>query len=203
MHVIALLLAIIGGIIVVAGFFLPAVVGVQQILLNWAVILTGTAAVLGIFNLILVHASRIHRKERGGAYSAILLISLFATFTLGLMLGPDREEMRTLVGAVVIPAESSLMGLLAVTLVTGAMRLFRRGFGPMSILFLSTAVLMLVASATLPFGELGILTSFLGPWVQHVLALGGARGILVGVALGTLITGVRVLVGSHRPYESR
>jgi hypothetical protein len=38
------------------------------------------------------------------------------------------------------------------------------------------------------------------PWITQVLALGGARGILIGVALGTLTTGLRVLFGADRPY---
>ena len=73
----------------------------------------------------------------------------------------------------------------------------------MSIVFIATALLMLVASATLPFGEVGALNDFLRPWFQHVLALGGARGILIGVALGTLTTGLRVLLGNERPYGGK
>jgi len=33
-----------------------------------------------------------------------------------------------------------------------------------------------------------------------VFAAGGARGILLGVALGTLTTGLRILFGADRPY---
>ena len=95
---------------------------------------------------------------------------------------------------VIVPAEFSLMGLLAVSLIVGAFRLLQRRVSLMSFVFLATAVLMLLASATLPFGEVGALTNLLRPWVQHVLAMGGMRGILVGMALGTLVTGLRVLI---------
>jgi hypothetical protein len=37
-------------------------------------------------------------------------------------------------------------------------------------------------------------------WVLDVPALAGARGILLGVALGTVATGLRVLLGLDRPY---
>jgi len=33
--------------------------------------------------------------------------------------------------------------------------------------------------------------------------LGGARGILIGVALGSLLTGLRVLFGFDRPYGGK
>ncbi len=201
MQVIALVFAVLGGLIVLAGYFVPALQEEQQLLLNWAIILAGSAVVVGVFNLVLVHAGRIQKKEKGGGYSAILLVCLFASFLFGLILGPDHPSIHRLVGAVIVPAESSLMGLLTVSLLAGAFRLLRTRVSLMSIVFLVTAVLMLLASATLPFGEIGALTDLAKPWFQHVLALGGARGILVGMALGSLVTGLRVLIGSHRPYE--
>jgi hypothetical protein len=37
-------------------------------------------------------------------------------------------------------------------------------------------------------------------WISQVWAAGGARGILLGVALGATATGLRVLLGTERPY---
>ena len=98
--------------------------------------------------------------------------------------------MRLLVSAVIVPVEATLMALLSVTLLYASIRLLRRRTDLMSIVFLLTAVLMLIASATLPFGEISPLNDLVRPWFQQVLALGGARGILIGVALGTLTTGL-------------
>jgi hypothetical protein len=181
----------------------PALAGVQSLLLSWAIILTGAATIVGVTNLVMVHTGKISRRESGGAYSAVLLLFFFVTFVLGLALGPDHPDMRQFVNAIIVPAESSLMALLAFSLVYAGVRLLRRRLNTMSVVFLATAVLMLVASATLPFGEVGALNSFIRPWFQHVLALGGARGMLIGVALGTLLTGLRVLVGADRPYGGK
>jgi len=41
------------------------------------------------------------------------------------------------------------------------------------------------------------------PWISQVWALGGARGILIGVGLGALLTGLRVLFGIDRPYGGK
>lgn len=203
MRIIALVLAIGAGLVILAGYFIPAVAPIQTIVLNWTIILAGVATLVGVFNLVLVHGSKISGREKGAVYSGILLVCLIATFLLGLVLGPDHPGMRLLVNGIIVPVEATLMALLAVTLLYASIRLLRRRTDLMSVIFLGTAVLMLIASATLPFGEVGALNDFVRPWFQHVLALGGARGILIGVALGTLTTGLRVLLGADRPYGGR
>ena len=203
MYVAAVILAIGAGIVILAGYFIPALAGLQSLLLSWAIILAGSAAVVGVFNLVLVHTSRISNREKGRGYSIILLICLFGTFLFGLAMGPSDPGMRGLINAVVVPVESSLMAVLAVSLLYASVRLLRRRLNTMTVVFLVTAAVMLMASATLPFGEVGPLNNFLRPWLQHVLALGGARGLLIGIGLGTLTTGLRVLVGADRPYGTR
>jgi hypothetical protein len=203
MRIVALVLTVFIGLIVLVGYFIPTVAPIQSVLLNWAIILAGSAALVGVLNLILVHGTKITQREKGTFYSAILLVCLFATLLFGIVLGPVHPGMRLLVNAIIVPVEASLMALLAVTLLYASIRLLRRRTNLMSILFIATALLMLIGSVTLPFGEIGALNNFLRPWFQHVLALGGARGILIGVALGTLITGLRVLFGVDRPYGGK
>ncbi len=203
MYIVALVFAIVTGLLILLGYFIPAIVPFQTIILNWAVILAGAATVVGVFNLVLVHANKITHREKGGAYSAILLVTLFATFVFGLALRPDHPSMQMLVNGIIVPVEASLMAVLAVTLLYASVRLLRRRANLMSLVFLGTAVVMLISSATLPGGEFGPLNDFLRPWVQHVLSLGGARGILIGAALGALTTGLRVLVGADRPYGGK
>ena len=203
MRYVALVLAVLTGLIVLVGYFVPALAPIQSVLLNWAIILAGAATLVGVFNLVLVHGTKIAKNEKGSIYSAILVTCLFATLVFGLLLGPDNAGIRLLVDAIIVPVEATLMALLAVTLLYASIRLLRRRTDVMSIVFIISAVLMLIASATLPFGEIGALNNFLRPWFQHVLALGGARGILIGVALGTLTTGLRVLLGADRPYGGK
>lgn len=199
MRVITTVIAITAGILILLGYYFPALVYMQTLLLNWAVILTGVAALVGFFNLILVHTDKIRRNEKGSVYSALLVISLVATFLFGLILRPDHIAMKAVLNGVIVPAEAALMGLLTVSLLYAAIRLLRRRVDVISILFLITAVFLIFGSATLPFGDIPVISTF-ARWVTQVLALGGARGILIGVALGTLTTGLRVLFGADRPY---
>lgn len=203
MRVLTVLIAIVSGLLVLAGYYLqgffPVLAEIQTQVLNWAVILAGGAALIGIFNLITVHTDKIRRRETGSVYSALLVIFLVGTFFLGLTLRPDHALMRVVMNGIIIPVEAMLMGLLVISLLYAAIRLLRRRTDAMSIIFLAVAVLVMLGSATLPFVNIPVLGT-LARWVTQVLALGGARGILIGVALGTLTTGLRVLFGADRPY---
>jgi len=199
MRVFTAVIAIAAGILILSGYFFPALVGMQTLLLNWAIILTGVAALAGIFNLISVHTDKVRRGEKGGVYSALLVISLIATFFLGIILRPEHSAMKSLMNGIIIPSEAALLGILTISLIYAAIRLLRRRVDVMSVIFLLTAVFLLFGSATLPFGEIPLFGT-LARWVTQVWALGGVRGILIGVALGTLTTGLRVLFGADRPY---
>lgn len=201
MRVLTAIIAIAVGILVLLGYFLPQAAIFQVILLDWAIILAGTAALIGIFNLVTVHADKIRRRDKNAIYSAMLIIGLFATFIFGLLLKPQNLFMQAFIlNGIIIPVEASLMALLAVSLLYAAVRLLRRRADVMSIAFIITAALLFLGSATLPFGDMPIFGTLIRPWVSQIWALGGARGILIGVALGTLTTGLRVLFGVDRPY---
>ena len=199
MRVITAVIAIAFGILVLCGYFFPAFAVLQTYLLNWAIILAGVAALAGIFNLFSVHADKVRRGEKGGVYSALLVISMFVTFFLGLFLRPEHSAMKAMMNGIIVPTEAALMGILTISLLYAAIRLLRRRVDVMSIFFLLTVVIILFGSATLPFGDMPLLGTF-SRWVTQVLALGGMRGILIGVALGALTTGLRVLFGADRPY---
>jgi hypothetical protein len=200
MRVFTAVIAIATGLLILLGYFFQQFADIQTLLLNWAIILASVAVLVGIFNLTSVHMDKIRRGEKGSTYSALLIIGLAATFTLGIFLRPQHSVMQMVLNGIIIPTEAALMGLLTIFLLYAAIRLLRRRADMMGIVFLVTAALIFVGSATLPFGDIPILGTLIRPWVSQILALGGARGILIGVALGTLTTGIRVLFGIDRPY---
>jgi hypothetical protein len=106
--------------------------------------------------------------------------------------------MRLAVDAIIVPVEASLMAILAVTLIYASIRLLRRRVDVMSVVFLVVAVVFLILIMPTPFGQIPgdqALANILG-----MFSRGGARGLLLGIALGTLLTGLRVLFGVDRPY---
>ena len=204
MGILTFIIALITGLLVLAGYFVPALAELQSILLGWAAIAAAMAAIVGVLSLISVHGDKVRRRGKGSIYSAILLVGLFIAFIFGLVPpGPAGPILGLLFKAIILPSQAALMTLLAITLLYAAVRLLRRRPDLMSIVFLISASLVLLGSATLPFGEIPILSNWIRPWVTQVLALGGARGILIGVALGSLLTGLRVLFGADRPYGGK
>lgn len=203
MRVLTAIIAIAVGILVLLGYFFPAlpyVQDIQALLLNWAMLMIAAAAIVGVLNLVFVHADKIRRREKGNLYSAILIVFLVATLLFGMFIPPAGQIMQLVLNGVIFPVEAALMGILTITLLYSAVRLLRRRADFTTIVFLVTAVLVLFGSATLPFGENIPVFSGLATWIREVLAAGGARGILIGVSLGTLLTGLRVLFGIDRPY---
>ena len=108
----------------VPGYFLPGVplfAALRTAFLNWVMILAATAVFVGIANLFTVHFQKL-KIRKDAAYSVILLIFLAGTFILGLI-SPASPAMDFVFASIQIPVETSLMALLAVSLLYATIRL--------------------------------------------------------------------------------
>ncbi len=200
MRVFTAAFAIAAGFLVLLGYFIDVEIlkRIGSLITEWAVILAAFAVLIGIFNLVAVHMEKIRTRQAGSIYGAVLVLALFFTFGFGLLLGPDDPFMRLAVDAIIVPVESALMAILAITLIYASIRLLRRRVDLMSVIFLAVALLTLILVMPTPIGQLPgsqSLLDFVGTFSR-----GGARGLLLGIALGTLLTGLRVLFGIDRPY---
>ncbi len=193
------------GLVVLLDFFVevPLLQGLRLMLVSLAVLLSAAALVLGLMNLLAVHWDKIGQQEKGWPYSGLLILSLLVTLVLGVLFGPDYPVVLALFNYVQLPVEASLMGLLAVSLTAAGFRLIARRRDVASVLFIAVALLVLLGTGPWPVGGEGGLFEALTAvraWVSQVWAAAGARGILLGVALGAAATGLRVLLASDRPY---
>ncbi|HZD56633.1 MAG TPA: hypothetical protein VE136_07925 [Anaerolineales bacterium] len=194
-------IAIAIGLVILFGYFLPfgILISLRMVLLEWAVILAAIALLVGIGNLFYVHWRKAARAQSNSFYSVVLLISLVFTLAIVGWFGPTHSYSLWIFNNIQVPIESSLMAILAILLAYAVVRLLRRQLNLFSIIFLVTTVVILVATAPILGVEVPGLNE-LRTWISQVPAVAGARGILLGVALGILATGVRILVGADRPY---
>jgi len=196
-------IAIAAGSLTLLGLLIPIdpLVTIRTRLVEWVIALAGVAGLVAIVHLLSVHWRKMTARRNKNINSAFLLIAFVITFITGMTLKPSHPAMQRIVTHIQVPIEASLMGVLAISLTVAAIRLFQKRGGWMSIVFAISAFVFLVigsgflsASANIP-----ILKDVLA--AVNALPIAGARGILIGVALGSLTTGLRVLLGSDRPYS--
>lgn len=192
------------GFIVLFGYFVefPTLVVMRQVLLQWAVALAAVALLVGVVNLLSVHFRKVSGKKSGSPYSLLLIVSLILTFGIGVFFGPKSAWSLWIFNHIQVPVESSLMGLLAVVLVFASARILWRRVNMFSLVFLATVLVMLLGAAPIFGVEIPGLHGPQGlrALIAQVPAVAGARGILLGIGLGTIATGLRVLMGTDRPY---
>lgn len=193
-------IAIVAGMVVLVGYFTPWLAGTRALFLQWAVILAAFALLIGVVNLLTVHLKKMGKSKKGGIYSLALWVAFFITVGVVALDGPDGSKSVFLFNNIQIPVEASLLTLLVVTLAVASIRLLRRKAGLFTYIFIGTAFLVLLGTAPLyGIGEVSFLYQ-VRTWITGVLSVAGARGVLLGVALGTVATGIRVLMGVDRPY---
>lgn len=197
-------IAIAFGLVVLAGYFinLPLLTNLKDILVQWGFILASVALLIGVANLFVVHWGKIRKNQPNSAYSFLVLISLLATLVIVGLYGPTGTWSLWIFKYIQLPVEGSLMALLTVVLIYAAARLLRKRVDLFSLIFVICAVVVLIGSAPI-FGV--DITGMPGPaelraLIMQIPAVGGARGILLGVALGSIATGLRILLGADRPY---
>jgi hypothetical protein len=171
-------------------------------LVDTAVIVAAFALFLGVINVLRVHARKIRTRQAGGVYSVVLIAAMLIVLVIGLPALPDRASgpsqpiVQWIFANILAPIQASLSALLVFAVMTAAYRLLRvRNLE--SAIMLTVAVLVLLGQVAL--GLVPVLPELKG-WMVDVLAMAGARGILLGVALGALLTGIRLLLGVERPY---
>ncbi len=197
--------AVIAGFFVLLGYFVDLTVihTLRLSLIRWAVLLAAVALFLGLFNLLSVHWSKVSEQLAGWPYSAVLILAFLVTLILGLVFGPDNQVSLGLFKYVQLPIEASLLALLTVSLTVAGFRLVSRRRDLFSLVFVGTALLVLLGTGPwLTGGESSfyILVGQVRNWLVQVWASGGARGIVLGVALGAVLTGLRILLAVDRPY---
>jgi hypothetical protein len=191
------------GLLVLLGYLLPVppLASVRDELIRWAVIIAAFAFILGFFNLLRVHSGR--ARKPGGIYSVILILTALTSLvlTLAALLIPSLRFLGDWWFRYVLsPLQATVAGLIAFVLAVAAFRLLRHRREAGVLVFLVAALVVLLGTLPLP-APAGNWLANLRTWWMNVPAMAGMRGLLIGVGLGVLLVGLRVLTGSDRPYS--
>jgi hypothetical protein len=198
-------IAIAVGIFVLIALFLPygLLDAIGTYFIDTAVIIGAFALFLGVFNVLRVHARKIREHGMGGIYSFVLIAAMLIVLAIGLPpvpdqpSGPSQPIIQWIFENIQAPIQASLSALIVLFIITAAYRLLRVR-NVESAFMLVVALLVLAGQVTV--GLVPVLPEA-RDWILDVPAMAGVRGILLGVALGAFLTGIRLLLGSERPYS--
>jgi hypothetical protein len=183
----------------------------RGVFVEWTVIVVAFAMLLGVLNVLRVHAQRI-QSGRGGIYSLILVFSFLAVFIPGILasdnvperlgeyVGPTGLVVDLVYRYVQRPLQATLFSLMAFFVATAAWRAFHIRSAASFVMFIS-GILVLLGSVHVALTDQWRLFTETRTWILSVPAMAGARGILLGIVLGTIVTGLRLLSGIDRPYS--
>jgi hypothetical protein len=214
-RLIATIIAGAAGLIVLIDFAsaVPNLDQVARIIVDWAALLAALALLVGLLSVTAGHFMRVLRRQPDWGYSLLLLTSMLVVIVSGTIVGlvPEgytlfpsslvEQPIRDLFRAFYQPLAGSFLALLAFFSLGAALRALRRR--TTDALVIVIVALVVLALAALPQLEaLPVLGASVG-WVSDYVALAGARGLLIGAALGAAVAGVRVLLGFDQPYLDR
>jgi hypothetical protein len=179
-----------------------------QMLVLLVGVIGALAVIIGVLNLLGVHLRKMRRGGVPALYSVVTLLTLIAVLAVHVLEqagalkitggAPDTPALTlTLMDALQVTIESALAGILFFFLVFAAYRLMRRRVTVWGLLFVATLVIVLVGFAQ----QSGTLLSGLREWILRVPVSAGTRGLLIGIAIGTVVIGARVLIGQDRIFR--
>lgn len=199
-----LLITLFFGLFMVGEFFIPNTTYhlFSAEFLQWGVVLSSAAFLLGIVNLFQVNLPRVLRREGDWPYKVVMFGSLLIMLAAGFLEGPQRQEpghvYNWLYNSIYTPLSSTMFALLAFYIASAAFRAFRARNLEAGLL-LGTAAIVMLGKA--PVGGLlsDNLPHFVG-WIMDVPNVAAKRAIFIGAALGAISTGLRVILGLERSH---
>lgn len=200
-QLIPVILAIAVGLIVLLGQFITNDIfsNLFNVFVIWGTIVFAFALLLGLVNLALFHLRRIVSRDAQMPFSVLILATALVVFLIVLPSGSAGTATQWVMRYIYQPLEASFLALLVFFIGTAVYRALRVRTWEMA-LFALSAIVVLIGSA--PFMQvLSPLFPAAKEWVVNVPAVAGVRGILLGVALGIIATGLRLLTGIDRPYS--
>ena len=192
------------GAALIALFFVPhhQAQAVNAEILEWATIVYAFALILGSISLWNTHARKVRNRIEGWPYSLVTMAMLVGVTGLGVIFGTgEGTPVYAIYQSVNAPLASTMFALLAFFIASAAFRAFRAR-NLEATLLLVTAVLLMIGRVSI--GE------FIWPgfpafteWLLDVPNLAAKRAIAIGVGLGAVSTGLKIILGIERSYLGR
>lgn len=194
---IPVVLVIIFSLVMIIPFFIvvPALDAGSSEIQRLLVPIAGFALILGGLNVTLRNVMKISKKGKGWPFSYVLIATFI--FFLVVTLIPGLEALYTMAYVTILGRiNEAIMALIAVFMATMAYRGFKiKSFE--TCLFTLSCLIVMIANA--PIGE-ALWPG--GPdvqrWIMDIPNMAGMRALNIGVALGIIAYGIRIMLRHER-----
>jgi hypothetical protein len=179
---------------------------------DWILIIAAAAIWLGALNLIKVSLDRISKKEKDWFFAVVTIASFLLIVVIGFFFSGGRgfqdpgTRFDWLYLNIYTPLMATMFALLAFFVASASYRAFRARNAQATILLLAAFIVMLGRT---PFGDwLSRLLFLPHGWgiaslsniIMNYFNVAGQRAIMIGIALGTVSTSLRIILGIERSY---
>lgn len=191
-----LIITFLVGMLMIGQWFLniASISDVAASIQQWGIILSAFAMGLGAVNIIIRNYRRIQRREGTDWLYAIWLLFVFFLFTIiGIGFGSDSTQYRYIYNTILQPLSGTMYPATLFFLASAIYRTFRARSNQ-AIIFVITGSIMLLANAPIMASVLPFIIP-LKAWIMDVEVTAAFRAILIGIGLGTIMLGFRVLFG--------
>ncbi|MBN2055759.1 hypothetical protein JW905_12600 [bacterium] len=172
-------------------------------MLDFLIIAGVPAIVIGVTSLWRVHWIKVRRRVPGYFYSAVTLFFIIITAAVGFIWQYDdpRGPFRFLFESVQISIQSTMFSLLAFYIASAAYRAFRARNAQATVLLIAAVIVMI--GRTSFWGYIPVVGKYfpiVTNWLMYVPNLAAKRGIYLGLALGSIATSLKMILGIERSY---
>ena len=203
-----LLITLIGGIIFIFQYYIPhqASQGLYDWYLDWAMVMGVFGSLMGFYSITRLHMIKVKRKVPGWYFSIVTLCCILLMIIAALFTGKDSGSLfMTLYTYVEMPIEATVFSLLAFYISSAAYRAFRAKSTQATALLIAAVIVML---GRVPIGEYISFWSAWGipsltevsDWLLNVPNMAAKRAIGIGVALGSMVMSLKIILGIERTY---
>jgi len=214
---IPLIICFICGIAMIIQFFIPhrASQIVFRRALDWTLVISVFAFVLGIGSLIHVHWVKISRRGDNWQYSLLVFLGLIGMTLVGLINGQEGKAFLWLYNNIQVPLDATMFSLLAFFMASAAFRAFRARTLEATLLLIAAIIVMF---GNAPVGkwlwnQMGViplinklveaipaLPENAKDWILDNPNMSSRRAIILGIGLGGISQALRIILGIERSH---
>lgn len=202
------------GILTLFSYYVPHKVSVDfvETVSKWENIVMAFAFMLGLISLFVNHYGKISRKVPGWGYSIFVFIGFLAMVVPAIITKGRTMDAGSITALgwsyrhIYNALAGTMFAVLAFYIVSTAYRSFRIKSAQAFVLFVAAFVLIL---GKVPLGQIiwdkvlgwtGVTVSTVISWIMTVPAVAGKRGIMIGIAVGAVVTSFKIIFGIEKQY---